>query len=159
VRESILDNSETITDTDGLAAFWRVIEYLATTTIQRSIEQGRDYEIERVGTFEFIPKKGSKEVYKNKNGDKILFLHFSKVHQDYHKEVSKRQGEEVIGATTIRNYLKSKKYFIGLFASRRIGDKCTSGYAFNYSMMERMNILNLPDANNDQLDIDLPEGF
>jgi hypothetical protein len=30
--------------------------------------------------------------------------------------------------TTIRNYLKSKKYFIGAFKSRR-RDKCPSGYA------------------------------
>jgi hypothetical protein len=38
-----------------------------------------------------------KATYTNKDRDKIIFINFSKVHQDYHKEVSKRQGEEVIG--------------------------------------------------------------
>lgn len=79
------------------------------------------------------------------------------MHQDYHKEVSKRQGEEVIGATTIRNYLKSKKYFIGLFGSKRMGDKCPSGYAFNYSMMQRLGILNLDDINDTQIEIEMPD--
>jgi len=157
-KESIVENSETIADSDGLAAFWRIVEYLADPA-QHAIKQGSDFIIERTSSFEYIPKKGEKTVYMNSNKDKIIFINFSKVHQDYHKEVSKRQGEEVIGATTIRNYLKSKKYFIGLFGSRRMGDKCPSGYAFNYSMMQRLGILNLDDINDTQLDIELPQGF
>lgn len=152
-KESIVENSETIADSDGLAAFWRIVEYLADPA-QHSIKQGQDYTIEKVHSFEYIPKKGDKAVFNNTNRDKIIFINFNKVHQDYHKEVSKRQGEEVIGATTIRNYLKSKKYFIGLFGSRRMGDKCPSGYAFNYSMMKRLGILNLEDANDSQTEMD-----
>jgi len=49
--------------------------------------------------------------------------------------------------------LKSKKYFIGLFGSRRMGDKCPSGYAFNYSMMKRLGILNLEDENDSQTEM------
>jgi len=155
VKDQIIENSETISDSDGLAAFWRIIEYLSNP-LQRSIKQDEDYTIERIASFDYVPKKGEKATFTNVNHDQILFLYFNKVHQDYHKEVSKRQGEEVIGATTIRNYLKSKKYFIGLFASRRMGDKCPSGYAFNYTMMQRLGILNMPDANDKQLDLELP---
>jgi hypothetical protein len=82
------------------------------------------------------------------------FINFSKVHQDYHEEVSKRQGESD-RTTTIRNYLKSKKYFI-VFGSRRM-DKCPSGYAFNYSMMQRLGILSLDDINDTQIDIEMPD--
>ena len=151
-KEAIIENSETIADSDGLAAFWRIVEYLADPA-QHSIKQGQDYTIEKGVKFEYIPKKGEKAMYDNPTRDKIIFINFNKVHQDYHKEVTKRQGEEVIGATTIRNYLKSKKYFIGLFGSRRMGDKCPSGYAFNYSMMKRLGILNLEDANDSQKEI------
>lgn len=157
-KEAIVENSETIADSDGLAAFWRIVEYLADPA-QHSIKQGSDFLIERASTFEYIPKKGEKAIFTNKDRDKIIFINFSKVHQDYHKEVSKRQGEEVIGATTIRNYLKSKKYFIGLFGSKRMGDKCPSGYAFNYSMMQRLGILNLDDENDTQTEITLDEVF
>lgn len=155
-KEAIVENSETIADSDGLAAFWRVVEYLVDL---HQLKQGEDFTIERCSTFEFIPRKGEKAIYKNEAHDKIIFINFSKVHQDYHREVSKRQGEEVIGQTTIRNYLKSKKYFIGLFGSRRIGNKCPSGYAFNYSMMQRLNILNIDDINDTQLEIETPDIF
>ena len=81
------------------------------------------------------------------------------VWQDYQKEVTKRQGEELIGMTTIRNYFKSKKYFIGLFGSKRMGNKCPSGYILNYSMMQRLGILNIDDINDNQTNLDIPEGF
>jgi hypothetical protein len=158
VKDQIIENSETIADSDGLAAFWRVVEYLANP-MQRAIREEEDYMIERAASVDFIPKKGEKAVWQNKDHDKVLFLNFNKVHQDYHKEVTKRQGEEVIGGTTIRNYLKSKKYFIGMYASKRIGDRATSGYAFNYSMMLRLGITNLPDKKDDQTEIELPDGL
>lgn len=158
-KQAIIDNSDTISDSDGLAAFWRVVEYLSTPGAQKSIKEGDDYQILRDPIVNYVPKKGEKAVFKNENKDKILYLNFSKVHQDYHKEVTKRQGEEVIHETVIRNYLKSKKYFIGLFASRRMGDRTPSGYAFNYSMMERLGIVNLFDSSEDQTSLDIPEGF
>lgn len=155
-KEAIIENSETIADSDGLAAFWRVIEYLVGTG---QIKQGEDFIIARETNIEYIPRKGEKAVYPNKERNKIIFIYFSKMHQDYHKEVTKRQGEEVIGATTIRNYFKSKKYFIGLFGSRRMGNKCPSGYALNYSMMQRLGILNIDDINDTQMDLEIPSGF
>jgi DNA primase len=156
-KEAIIENSETIADSDGLSAFWRVIEYLVGQ--QHQIKQGEDFLITRDSKIDYDPRKGETAIYENKAKDKILFLYFKKVHQDYHKEVTKRQGEEVIGATTIRNYLKSKKYFIGAFGSKRMGNKVNSGYAFNYSMMQRLGILNIDDINDTQTEIQLPSGF
>lgn len=157
-RDSILENSETIADSDGLAAFWRIVEYLADPA-QHSIKQGQDYVIEKLGKFDYYPSKNEKSTFTNTNHDQIIFINFNKIHQDYHKEVSKRQGEEVIGATTIRNYLKSKKYFIGAFKSKRMGDKCPSGYAFNYSIMKRLGILQLNDLNETQTEMEISEAF
>lgn len=156
IKQSIIDNSDLISDGDGLASFWRVLEYLSTPGASKTIKEGDDYQIARDSIVNIVPKKGEKLAWKNKNNDKILYLNFSKVHQDYHKEVSKRQGEEVIHETVIRNYLKSKKYFIGLFASKRMGDRTPSGYAFNYSMMERLGIVNLHDSSDDQTFFELP---
>ncbi len=157
IKEGIVETSDMIADSDGLAAFWQIISYLAGPDPKsRAIYQGADYMIETPRTFVYVPKKGEKETYNNSKGDKILFLNFQKVHQDYHKEVSKRQGEEVIGATTIRNYLKTRKYFIGLFAAKRMGDRTPSGYAFNYTMMKNMGILDLDDLSASQTSMDLP---
>jgi hypothetical protein len=87
--------------------------------------------------------KHEKKLYQNTTNVKILFLNYKSAHQLYHIEVGRRKGEEVINETTIRNYIKSKKYFIGAFAAKRMGDKTPSGYAFNYSIMERMGICDL----------------
>lgn len=152
-KEAIIDNSETISDTDGLAAFWRIVEYLANPEA-RTIREGHDYMIEKSTKVTIIGKKKEKTEIHNSERDEILYLDFSKIHQDYHKEVSKRQGEEVISGTVIRNYLRSKKYFIGLFPSKRMGHRTPSGYAFNYSMMKRLGILNLPHEGNNQTELD-----
>ena len=63
--------------------------------------------------------------------------------QLYHKEVSTREGIEVIGENTPRNYFKSKKYYIGSVKSHRFEDTSTSAYVFNYTMMHENGILNL----------------
>lgn len=158
--DSIVENSETIADSDGLAAFWRIVEYLASTpTPTITVRNNEDYIIERAGNFQFNPKKEVTETFVNKDKDQILFINFSKVWQDYQKEVTKRQGEELIGMTTIRNYLKSKKYYIGPYKTKRIGSKATSGYAFNYSLMKRLGIVDFGEEDTKQVDMDLPEGF
>lgn len=155
-KDYIIDNSETIADSDGLAAFWRIIEYLVG---YGAIKQGEDFQITKESQIKYTPKKGETAYAENKNGDKIIFINFNKIWQDYQKEVTKRQGEELIGMTTIRNYFKSKKYFIGAFGSRRMGSKCPSGYALNYSMMQRLGILNIDDINDTQTELAIPEGF
>jgi hypothetical protein len=50
---------------------------------------------------------------------------------------------DVIGENTLRNYFKSKKYFIGAVRSHRFSDTATSAYIFDYDMMEASGILNL----------------
>jgi hypothetical protein len=65
------------------------------------------------------------------------------VHQLYHKEVSTREGVDVIGENTLKNYFKSKKYFIGSVKSMRFEDTSTSAYVFDYDMMINGGVLNL----------------
>jgi hypothetical protein len=74
---------------------FRVVEYLADPA-QHSIKKDVDFIIERASSFDYIPKRGEKPLILTKTETKLFFINFSKVHQDYHKEVSKRQGEEVI---------------------------------------------------------------
>ena len=81
--------------------------------------------------------------WKNTTNSDILYLRLNAVHQLYWKEVSTREGVDVIGENTLRNYFKSKKYFIGTKKSMNFEDTSTSAYIFNYSMMEAQGILNL----------------
>jgi hypothetical protein len=74
-KEAIVENSETIADSDGLAAFWRIVEYLADPA-QHSIKKDVDFIIERASSFDYIPKRGEKATYTNKDRDKIIFINF-----------------------------------------------------------------------------------
>ena len=110
---------------------------------------GHEYEIVKTAKFTIHPKSGVSETFDNTNHDKILFLRLGPVHHYYHAAVSRLDGTDVIGEPTMRNYFKSKRYFIGPVSNRRFydadGENTSSGscYAFNYTMMEKSGILNL----------------
>ncbi|WP_340074509.1 DNA primase [Leptobacterium sp. I13] len=140
----IIDNSELIIESEGIAEFWKVLEHLFKHNI---IREGFDFVIDKPIDVTVNPKKETKETYKNAERHPILFLRLNSVHQEYHKEVSKRDGVDVIGESTIRNYFKSKKYFIGPKSGHRFNDGVKSCYLFNYDMMKKQGILNLDKEN------------
>jgi DNA primase catalytic core len=136
----IVDNSELIIESEGIAEFWKVLEHLSKHNI---IKEGFDFIIDKPIDVIINPKKGVKDNYKNTDRNRILYLRLNSVHQEYHKEVSKRDGVDVIGESSIRNYFKSKKYFIAPKSGHRFNDGVKSCYLFNYDMMRSKGILNL----------------
>ena len=138
--ESIVSASDLITDTEGTAIFWRTLEFLVDN---KRVSEKHDFIIEPKAMFTYTPKKNEKQEYTNTAGDKILFLRLGKVHQDYVEAVSRRKGEEPIGEATLRGYFRSKPYFIGPVQSMHFENGSGSCYAFNYTMMERLGILNI----------------
>lgn len=140
-KNAILDSSDLIIESEGLAEFWRVLEFLLDT---KRINIGNQFDIERAPHVKLQSRKGEPDFeWKNTADEKILFLRLNAVHQLYHKEISTREGIEVIGENTLKNYFRSKKYFLGSIKSRRFEDTSTSAYVFNYSMMEAQGIVNL----------------
>jgi len=138
--ESIVSASDMISDTEGTATFWRTLEYLVD---QKRILANHDFIIEPKIGFTIWPKKHESEQYPNTKQDKILFLRLGKVHQDYVVEVSKRKNEDPIGEATLRGYFKSKPYYIGPIKSMQFENGYGSCYAFNYTQMEAMGVLNI----------------
>lgn len=138
--ESIVSASDMISDTEGTATFWRTLEYLVD---QKRILANHDFIIEPKIGFTIWPKKFESETYANSKQDKILFLRLGKVHQDYVVEVSKRKNEDPIGEATLRGYFKSKPYYIGPVKSLQFENGYGSCYAFNYTQMENMGVLNI----------------
>lgn len=66
----------------------------------------------------------------------VLIILFSGVHTMYHERLLK-ENRISPGEKPIRLYLKSQPYFIGLLPTESFDNKRTSGYAFDYDMMER----------------------
>lgn len=140
-KEAIVDSSSLIVESEGLAEFWRTIEFLLDTF---KIIKGKQFAVEKPMTVKIQTRKGEPDEEKKFGGKKhILFLRLNAVHQLYHKEVSVREGVDVINENTLKNYFRSKKYFIGTVKSRRFEDTSTSAYVFDYDMMHNSGILNL----------------
>jgi|GEM_PF-1031927 len=152
----IIDNSDQIADSNGLTEFWNVITFLFE---QKIIDKETDFRIESPIDFKITVER-NKVNYENKDSKRILFLRLNSVYQHYNKEVKKREGMDVIGETTLRQYFKSRPYFIGLVSGRRFGSAGShSCYAFDYDMMVKKQIVQLEkDESPDHNYIPIPEG-
>lgn len=138
--ETILSSSDVISDTEGTAVFWRTLEFLID---QKRVHNKIDFFIDPKPIVTIYPKKNEPKEFVNKAGDKILFLRLGQVHQHYVETVSRRKNEEPIGEATLRNYFKSKSYYIGAVKGINFETGSFSCYAFNYTMMEKNNVLNI----------------
>lgn len=137
----IIDNSEQIADSNGLAEFWNIITFLFE---RGQITNGFDFVIDRAVSFKTLGEKRSEIVYNNNDGKDILYLRLKSVYQHYNKEVTKREGVDIIGQTTLRHYFKSRPYFIGLIKAKRFGKAGSqSCYAFDYTMMKNKGLVTL----------------
>ncbi|WP_421801790.1 DNA primase [Flagellimonas sp.] len=142
----IVDNSEQIADSNGLTVFWDVIQFLYENTGQ--VKEGQDFKIESPLEVKIMGEKRQQESIQNEQRHQILYLRLKSVYQWYNKEVTKREGVDVIGETTIRQYFKSRGYFIGLVKGTRFGTAGTqSCYAFDYDMMKELNLISLEKDN------------
>lgn len=143
-KEAIIDSSDLIIESEGLAEFWRTLEYLLDRKPFSLLVRDTHFIIDTPAKLSFQSRKGEKDTeWHNPDRKNVLLLRLNAVHQLYHKEVSTREGTEVIGENTLRNYFKSKKYFLGSVKSYRFDDTSTSAYVFDYSMMHEGGVLNL----------------
>ncbi len=135
----IIENSEQISDSNGVSEFWKTLEWLYE---HGRLREGLQFKIESKASFKVTI--GKEEVdYDNYEGNEILFLRLSSAHQDYVKEASTRDGVDIINETTLRNYFKNRSYYIGKSEGKKFEGKNTTSYVFNYTKMKLGNILNL----------------
>ncbi len=143
-KNAIIESSDLIVESEGLAEFWKTLEYLRDRKPFPLLTENIHFMIDTPTTLKLQGRKDEKtEPWQNKDRIQVLYLRLNAVHQLYHKEVSTRDGVDVIHENTLRNYFKSKKYFIGAVKSHHFDDTSTSAYIFNYSMMHENGILNL----------------
>jgi DNA primase len=138
--EGIIENSESIQDSNGLTEFWNILQWMYE---RQYIKEGAQFIISRPVYVNYIGSQKETMKHLNKERRRVLFLRLNSVHQDYIKEVTKREGIDAIGETTLRNYFRSRNYFIGLIKAKRFDTGVSSCYAFDYDKMLYNNIVNL----------------
>lgn len=141
----IIDNSDLIIESEGLSDFWKTIEKLAENA---RLQEDTHYKIDTPIEETIQLGKGKTETFTNTERKRLLYLRLNSVHQDYVNEVSKRDGVEVIGEGTLRNYFKSKRYFIGAVKAKRFSkDIVSSCYLFDYDMLMQNGIIRFKGHN------------
>lgn len=144
--DGIIENSESIKDSSGLTEFWNVLQWMFE---HRVIREGFQFSIDTTSSIELQGSKKEKIPYHNPEKKELLFLRLKSVHQDYVKEVTKREGVDVIGETTLRNYFKSRNYFIGLCRAKHFKTGTSSCYVFDYTQMKATGVVSLEQAMHD----------
>ena len=138
--ELLIENSNSVSDSNGLTEFWQIVQFLRESNVIRDTEH---FKIAKPVSLTLEVGKNGKKKYENPNREKqLLYLRLNTAHQFYTREVTRREGSDVIGETTIRNYFKSRPYFIGR-SSQRFATGTYSCFVFDYSMMQKMRIVTM----------------
>lgn len=151
--KTIIENSEQISDSNGVSEFWKTLEWLYE---HGRLKEGLQFQISADKDVKILKDK-DEEIYANKAGEELLYLRLNSVHQDYVKEASTRDGVDVINETTLRNYFKNRTYYIGKINQKKFMGKNTSCYVFNYTQMKNATIINLDRQVQEQFPSSTPQ--
>ncbi len=138
--ELLIENSNSVADSNGLTEFWQILQFLRESSVVREAEH---FKIEKPISITLEVGKREKVQHENPNREKqYLFLRLNTTHQFYVREVTRREGSDVIGETTIRNYFKSRPYFVGR-TMKRFATGTYNAFVFDYTMMQKNRIVTL----------------
>lgn len=130
--QNILKQSEQVSDSNDLASYWKMIEYLS---FQHQIRVKEDYKVkEEIQVKVREGREGDRWVDLGK-GEKVLYLKLTKIHMLYMEAHRKQTGENGVPEQSIKSYIKSSKAFIGNIAVVDFDGLKTSAYAFRYDML------------------------
>lgn len=136
VIEDIDKLTTTITSTDASSDFWRIVSHMAGQNI---LVRGLHYKIE---TMAEVNMGEGKTIILNKP-TRILRIRLNEAHTFYMQE-SRREAKTGINRQSLETYLKGSDYWIGPKNKEwwmgRMNNEMqkvnTSGYVFNYEIME-----------------------
>lgn len=130
--QNILKQSEQISDSNDLASYWKMIEFLS---FQMQIRPNEDYIVKDQFTVKVREGRGKDEIIDLKTSTKVLYLKLTKIHPLYMEAHRKQFGESGVPEQSIKSYIKSSKAYIGNVPVINFDGVKTSAYAFRYDML------------------------
>lgn len=127
----ILKQSAQVSDSDALATFWKIIEFLFT----QGVLTGEDLKIEEKNSLKVVIDRNNKELKTFKQPKKCLFIRFNRIYSLYLETHRKQHGENGLADTSIKAYFKSNKAFVGLVSAVSFDNAKTSAYVFDYNLL------------------------
>lgn len=142
-KQAILRQSAIIAESDQLAEFFKMLQFLIADS---KIYEGEDFKLEE--THRLTLRNGSKgtETIVFDAPKKILHLNFARIYPLYLKETRNQKGENGIPDTTLKSYMKTHKSFVGTPPAMRFGKMMTSAWSFEIDKLPvSLDIMNSRD--------------
>jgi DNA primase len=129
---NILKQSEQVSDSNDLASYWKMIEYLS---FQHQIRVDEDYVVKEETQVSVRDGRDKVPPVVFAKPKKVLYLKLTKIHPLYMEAHRKQFGENGVPEQSIKSYIKSSKAFIGNSPVINFNGVKTSAYAFDYDMI------------------------
>lgn len=126
----IVKQSDQINDSDALRTFWKMMEFNFS---EGKINGKVDFKIESINHLTISVDRKQTEKKEFKHTTKCLFIRFTKIHPLYMEAHRKQFGENGVADTSIKQYMKNHKSFIGFTPATAFDNTKTSAFVFDYN--------------------------
>jgi DNA primase catalytic core len=134
----VAKQSEAISESDVLATYWKMVEFLFLTG---KIQFGEDYDIQVKQSSCLLYTDGKKSERVDFPKDRtLLFLQFKRIHPEYMEAHKKQYGQNGVNETSIKSYMRSAKSFVGTCPVHQFEKQRNSAYVFDYDMLREQGV-------------------
>lgn len=132
-KESIISQSEQVSDSDALRSFWKMLEVMSWNYV---IKKDQDYMVKTENSVTYREGRAGNKIKRYDQPTRVLYIRFSHVHMLYMQEHRKTFSQNGVPEQSIMSYMKTSKAFIGNCAAINFNGNKTSAYAFNYDELQ-----------------------
>ena len=132
-KEHIIDQSKAISNSDVLKSFWDQMEYLF---MNGTISYNKDFTIDQKATgIKLYKAKGEYENIHWDKPKKLLYIRLTQIHPEYMKSMRQQENRSGVNKTSLKEYMKAHKSYIGSIPTHTFGNQRTSAMVFDYDML------------------------
>lgn len=145
VTKTVMEHNGLLKENNALAKFWKIVEYCFTRNIinydpiDRKYVQS-DYSVKAMDKITLKRNNAVEEVTFSKTRN-VIVLRFNLVYAAFTKAWREQNGNHAPSEGTILKYLQDQPYYIGLVPSHWYHNTNTSGFAFDYDVLNQEIVL------------------
>jgi hypothetical protein len=149
---TVADHNSLLKENNALAKFWKIIEYCFTRNIINfdPVDRKRttsDYDIKRMDKIKLKRNNTTDEQTFGKP-KQVLVIRFNLVYAAFAKAWREQNGTYAPTEGTILKYLQDQPYYIGLTPAHWFHNTNTSGFAFDYDILNQEIVLEANESTN-----------
>lgn len=126
--EMIMSQSAKIQESESLATFWEMIEFLAQN---RLIQEDADYKYESTMTIRVMKGRDQTEEFIFPKTKRLFHFQWARIHSLYMERHRSQYGTSGLTRASLKHYLHTNHAFIGITKSTEFDGRRTSSYVFD----------------------------